>query len=149
MTFIENEKIYIDKGNLTNFVLWPIPENLDDWIVIDFEHEYNYVGKTYNAVTREFYNTPLTDAKLREEFKAEREATVASLTVEFDGKTFDADEESQNRMLRPIAALQNDTDTWLWVLTDNTVVHLTRPQFIAVLTLAGKAQTAVWVQEEA
>ncbi len=82
----------------------------------------------------------------RNEFKSNREEIVAKLTVEYDGMTLDADENSQNRMLRPIAALQNDTDTWMWVLTDNTVVQLTKPQFIAVLTLAGTAQSAVWVQ---
>lgn len=82
----------------------------------------------------------------RSVFKREREQMVAKLTVTYESMIFDADEVSQNRMLRPIAALKNDTDTWLWVLTDNSVVYLTRPQFIAVLTLAGTAQTAVWVQ---
>ncbi len=85
--------------------------------------------------------------KERLDFKTTREETVAALTVEYQGMVFDANEESQNRMLRPIAALPNDTDTWLWVLADNTVVNLNKPQFIAVLTLSGAAQTAVWVQE--
>jgi hypothetical protein len=83
----------------------------------------------------------------RKLFKSNREKLVSKLTVEYGGMFFDADEVSQNRMLRPIAALQNDTDTWLWVLTNNSVVYLTRPQFIAVLTLAGKAQSNIWVQE--
>ena len=49
-------------------------------------------------------------AKSRSDFKATREAIVAALTVEFQGMVFDADEESQNRMVRPISALPNDTE---------------------------------------
>lgn len=144
--FLENEKVFVEKANLTNFVIWPIPENLDDWITLDFDPNFNYLGKTYSIETEEFYNTPLSDSQLREEFKANREELVKASTVEYEGMVFDADEESQNRMLRPIAVLQNDTDTWVWVLTDNTVVYLTRPQFIDVLALAGKKQSAVWIQ---
>lgn len=92
------------------------------------------------------YTPPLTAEGIREAFKFNRELQVEALTVEYEGMTFDANEEAQNRMLRPIACLQNDTDTWLWVLTDNTVVYLTRPQFIGALTLMGTAQTNVWVQ---
>jgi hypothetical protein len=88
----------------------------------------------------------IEEQEQRQIFKAAREELVRKLTVEYEGMIFDADEVSQNRMLRPIAALQNDTDTWMWVLTDNTVVQLTKPQFVAVLTLAGTAQSAVWVQ---
>lgn len=145
--FEENEKVFVEKANLTNFVVWPIPENLDDWIILDFDQSFSYIGKIYNIETEEFDNTPLSDSQLREEFKANREKLVKALTVEYDGMVFDANEDSQGRMLRPIAALQNDTDTWLWVLTDNTVVYLTRPQFIDVLTLAGTAQNALWVQQ--
>ena len=144
--FEENEKIFIEKDNLTNFVLWPIPENLDDWIILDFNQNFNYLGKTYNTDTGEFDNTPLSDIQVREKFKANRAKIVKALTVEYEGMVFDADEDSQGRMLRPIAALKNDIDTWIWVLTNNKVVYLTRPQFISVLTLAGTAQSAVWVQ---
>ncbi len=87
------------------------------------------------------------EKRSRAEFKANRQALLNNLTVEYDGMVFDADEESQSRMLRPIAALSNDSETQLWVLANNTVVHLTRPQFVEVLKLAGAAQTAIWVQE--
>ena len=82
----------------------------------------------------------------RIQFKEEREIAVGTSTVEYDGMVFDSGEVSQNRMLRPIAVLQNDTDTQMWVLHDNSVVYLKKYQFLAVLELAGLQQSSLWVQ---
>lgn len=87
-----------------------------------------------------------SDSQNREQFKAQRKSTLAKSSIILDGMEFDSDEESQSRLLRPIALLQNDVDTQLWVLKDNTTVLLNRPQFLAVLDLAVKQQTKLWVQ---
>jgi len=97
-------------------------------------------------VFEHIYQPVITKEDLRNEFTQERNDLLSKSTVEYQGMVFDSDEVSQNRMLRPIAVLQNDTDTQLWVLHDNTVVNLTKPQFIAVLALAGQQQTEMWVQ---
>lgn len=89
-----------------------------------------------------------TDEELREDFKRERAEIVANSTVVYNGMEFDADEVSQNRMLRPIAVLQHKPEgtTQKWFLTNNQSVHLVIDDFLAVLELAGVAQTDVWGQ---
>lgn len=87
-----------------------------------------------------------TDEELRQQFKLQRQQALDTATVEYQGMVFDADEESQNRMMRPILALPDDVTTQLWVLHDNSVVYLTKPQFKEVLALAGQKQTDIWVQ---
>ena len=92
------------------------------------------------------YIEPIDEKAVRNEFITTRTKILAKSTIEYEGMVFDSDETSQNRMLRPIAVLQNDTDTQMWVLHNNSVVYLTKPQFIAVLALAGQQQTDIWVQ---
>lgn len=81
----------------------------------------------------------------RTAFKADRAVKVDSLTVETGLGIFDADEQSQTRMSRAIAVMSN-TDTNLWVLADNTPVEVTKADLVEALILAGKAQSALWVQ---
>lgn len=83
--------------------------------------------------------------QVRAAFKADRAAKVNSLTVETSLGIFDADEQSQTRMSRAIAVM-SDTDTNLWILTDNTPVEVTKADLVEALILAGKAQSALWVQ---
>jgi|GEM_PF-3474981 len=87
----------------------------------------------------------LTEAQLRENFKRERSNLIAKLTVEVDGMVFDADEISRSRMADTIVGLESG-ETNLWVLADNTVVHLTKEKLKEVLRAIGAAQTALWVQ---
>ena len=76
-------------------------------------------------------------------FKTERAAKVENLTVEVDNMVFDGDEVSQARMARA-ALVMDDVETTVWVLTDNSVVDITKLQLINVLRLAGQKQTEIW-----
>lgn len=63
------------------------------------------------------------------------------------GKIFDADETSQTRMMRVLAAAdaigQPDT-SWSWVLADNTVATVTAAEMREALALAIQAQSDIW-----
>ncbi len=83
----------------------------------------------------------------REDFKEARRKAVATITVELDGQVFDGNEASQSRMARAILALADGEET-PWVLHDNTVITVTRDKLLAVLRLAGKRQTELWIPPE-
>lgn len=87
-----------------------------------------------------------TKAELdREVFKSERRDAVNAIKVEVDGKVFDGDERSQERMARALIGM-NDEETILWVLADNTPVSVSKAQLREALRLAGQRQTELWVQ---
>ena len=123
------------------------PDETDETAVV--AHDTAEMGKhVVNLTTGEvtdYIHVP-SKQEIRSKFTKSRGVALANSTVEYEGMVFDSDETSQNRMLRPITVLQNDIDTQLWVLHNNETVHLTRPQFIAVLSLAGQQQTSIWVQ---
>lgn len=83
----------------------------------------------------------------REDFKEDRRKAVAAITVELGGQVFDGNEASQNRMARAYLALAEGEET-PWVLHDNTVIAVTRDKLLAVLRLAGKRQTELWIPPE-
>lgn len=83
----------------------------------------------------------------RQDFKEQRRLAVAAITVELDGQVFDGNEASQNRIARAILALEDGQET-PWVLHDNTVITITRDKLVAVLRLAGKRQTELWIPPE-
>lgn len=87
---------------------------------------------------------PLTPDEITNVFKKERDAIIATHTVEFEGNTYHANEDSQNRLTRPVAGLDNDVDVRLWFTYDKQPVYLNKSQFRAILILAGDKQTAVW-----
>ena len=90
-------------------------------------------------------NPPKTEAQLREEWKAIREASVAAIKVTTQsGRTFDGDEISQGRMARAVTGM-DDMDTVIWVLADNTPIMATKAELKEALKLAGAAQAAIWV----
>jgi hypothetical protein len=140
--------IYLkDGGRVVGVVYGEAPGSSDHKGVM--EHPTAEIGKhkidPETLEVSDYIHVP-SEQEIRNEFKETRKNSLASSTVEFEGMVFDSDETSQNRMLRPISLLQNDTDTQVWVLNDNTVVNLTRPQFLGVLLLAGEQQTNMWVQ---
>lgn len=87
-----------------------------------------------------------TPEQAREKFKAARAALVAAIVVSVDGLPFDGDEDSQNRMARAVlvAQIAGLTST-IWTLANNTAVEVTVGQLQQALTLAGLAQSDVWV----
>ena len=86
-------------------------------------------------------------AAARENAKAARQVKVEAIKVTTAaGHTFDGDEVSQGRMARAIIALSTGlAPSTTWVLADNTAVQVTSTELIEALTLAGQAQTALWV----
>lgn len=50
----EFTKAYVEKANLSNVHVLPVPEDLENWIEIDFDPEFNYRGKVYNLETQTF-----------------------------------------------------------------------------------------------
>ena len=97
-------------------------------------------------------NQALTPEQLREQWKTERAAAVAAITVTTQaGNTFDGDEVSQGRMARAILALNASPagTTVTWVLADNSTIEAAPAELTEALALAGAAQAAIWVPEAA
>lgn len=82
----------------------------------------------------------------REQFKAQRTAIVDAIVVMVDGRAFNGDEISQNRMARAVIGMQAaGVPTINWTLADNTVIEATAAQLAQALALAGAAQADAWV----
>jgi hypothetical protein len=92
---------------------------------------------------REYRN--FTPEEIYNKNKVNRSELVSEITVTtLSGKTFDGDEDSQNRMARAISA-GNAGDTTGWKLADNTwEENITWEELREALLLAGQAQTAIW-----
>lgn len=84
-------------------------------------------------------------AEAIQEAKASKAMQVYELKVTVDGMEFDADEISQGRMARAVAASESPLETTLWKLADNTVAEVTAAQLKQALRLAGIAQTQIWM----
>lgn len=82
----------------------------------------------------------------RDELKAARQTQVDAITVSVNGKVFDGDETSQERMARAlrVADITGQTSC-TWVLHDNTAVTATKDELAQALALAMQAQGAMWV----
>ena len=79
------------------------------------------------------------------EAKSARPAQLAVLKVTTtSGLTFDADEISQDRMVRAISAL-SPLETIDWVLANNTCQSITREELQEALSLAIQEVTQIWV----
>lgn len=77
--------------------------------------------------------------------KQARYALVGAITVTTtSGNVFDGDENSQNRMARAIAGM-DDTDTMLWVLSDNQLITVNKTELREALRLSGIAMTTIWM----
>lgn len=72
-----------------------------------------------------------------------RDNEMASLTVEVDGYVLQADEASQNRMVRAILVLEKK-ETIQWVTADDELVMISREQLEQTLRKAVEAQTEIW-----
>lgn len=77
-------------------------------------------------------------------WKRGRQAAVDAITVTVDGKVFDGNEESQNRMARVIASADTMEQTAEWTLANNDAAIVTMAQLKQALALATEAQTAIW-----
>lgn len=104
------------------------------------EYQYNYI------------NMPLAEVGNDVERcyrKTVRGYLMDTLTVTTaTGKVFDADEASQTRMTRMLAAAEaigQPDASWSWVLADNTVATITAEEMREALTLAMQAQSDIWL----
>ncbi|OVZ20494.1 hypothetical protein CDO45_02100 [Pseudomonas aeruginosa] len=94
-------------------------------------------------------NSEKAKAIVRARFKRQRADAVAAITVTTArGWTFDGDEQSQTRMARSIASME-DGETITWVLADNSPADVTREELREALRLAGASQAALWVADGA
>lgn len=88
-----------------------------------------------------------TDEEIIEkEFVADkqiRDNEMTSLIVEVDGYVLQADEVSQNRMVRAILVLEKK-ETIQWVTADNELVMISKEQLEQALRKAVEAQTEIW-----
>lgn len=84
--------------------------------------------------------------RLREVWKAHRQAAVDAITVTVNGKVFDGDEVSQTRMARAIIGMQAaGVPAINWTLADNTVTQASVAELTEALVLAGQRQAELWV----
>ena len=75
--------------------------------------------------------------------KQVRDTEIASLTVEVDGYVLQADEVSQNRMVRAILVLEKQ-ETIQWVTANDELVMISKEQLEQALRKAVEAQTEIW-----
>ncbi|HBO1296531.1 TPA: hypothetical protein L4E95_001361 [Pseudomonas aeruginosa] len=92
-------------------------------------------------------NSEKAEAIARDRFKRQRADAVAAITVTTaSGQIFDGDEQSQTRMARSIAAMENG-EKITWILADNSPAEVTREELREALRLAGASQAALWVAD--
>ena len=75
--------------------------------------------------------------------KASRQLQLDNLHIVHNGKTFDANEASQGRIARNIAAMAAG-ETTTWVLHDNVLAAVTKEELQTVLAQAVAQTTTIW-----
>jgi hypothetical protein len=92
------------------------------------------------------FTAPAPIPPTRDDLKAQRQAAVNAITVIVNGKVFDGDETSQERMARALRVSDITGQTsCTWVLHDNTPVMVTRDELAQALSLSMQAQANLWV----
>ena len=80
--------------------------------------------------------------------KISKLSQIKSNTVKESGMTFDADEDSQNRIQRAITALTlNQGESIDWILSDNSVEEVSLDILKNVLEKSFTAQSNIWTKE--
>lgn len=123
----------IDKVNYTKAALWC---NSNKHYISKVDDEYVIISedvKTEEEIIEREFNRD----------KEIRTIEMSSLTVEVDGYVLQADEESQNRMVRAILVLQKK-ETIQWVTANNEFVMISKEQLEQALRKAVEAQTEIW-----
>lgn len=108
--------------------------------------EAGAIGDIYDGVT---FTTPV-HTPTRDELKAARQSAVdAILVTTSNGNVFNGDEVSQTRMARAVIAMnaqpQSPVPTINWTLANNQTVTITAAELTEALSLAGAAQSALWI----
>ena len=123
----------IDKANYTKAALW-------------CNGNKHYISKVNDEYVIVSEDVKTEEEIIESEFNRDKEIRtleMTSLTVEVDGYVLQADEESQNRMVRAILVLEKK-ETIQWVTADNELVMISREQLEQALRKAVEAQTEIW-----
>lgn len=88
---------------------------------------------------------PPGEQSLADKKRARQEKVDAIVVTTASGKSFDGNEEAQNRMARALAGMDN-TDVLPWVLADNRIADIDKRELREALRLAGQAQAALWIE---
>lgn len=108
-------------------------------------------GEAVTEYQYDYINIPLAEAGddvercYRKTVRANLMDTLTVTTA--SGKVFDADETSQTRMTRVLAAadaIGQPDASWSWVLADNTAATITVAEMREALALAMQAQSDIW-----
>ena len=84
----------------------------------------------------------VTLSKAKQVRKQEVDAIIVTTAA---GRSFDGNEDAQNRMARALLGL-GDADTMPWVLADNTIAQITKAELQEALRLSGTAMAELWVK---
>lgn len=89
----------------------------------------------------------LSEEQLLKQRKLERNKEISELTVEVNGKVFNADQTSQNRIQGAITHLElTGNGSKKWVLADNSVQDVTLDELKEAYTKALDIQDEVWIE---
>ena len=136
-----NTKTVDEAGNcIYDTRMWQWFDIYRQWVKGDKENEMLPLPLESDAVEE-------INKHFRAVFKDTRGHTVAKSTVEVDGLVYDADEVSQQRLVVAMLSAIDDEETTVWVLHDNSVTYLNRPQLQQVLRACTLQMSSIWVQE--
>lgn len=134
----------------------PTHEELKAWNFSEVTEKSNPIGdvvKPTNTASenedgkwyRNYDVRSYTDEERIKKAKQDREIAVKSIIITTaSNKSFDGNEEAQNRMARAIVGM-NAEDSINWVLADNTIASVSKAELQEALYLAGQEQAALWV----
>ena len=91
------------------------------------------------------FDTEELRVKLSYVYKNKRLNELKSLIVEYKGHQYQADEKSQNRMLKKIQTL-NDIEIVDWIILDNTKVKVTKQDLKYILKKADEKQSEIIIK---
>lgn len=115
-----------------------------EYIEVDkdsFEFDSNF---TYKIVNNEIIKSEITDSSyLSYKRKLLIQEIISKIEVEYNGKIYQGDESSQNRISKAINGLIDDLTTTEWKSKDNSWNVVTRIDLQQILFLACNEQTRI------
>lgn len=152
MYYLINRGTNIISGHSTdrsdNMIHFSVKKEVIDAMCEPCEEPYGY--KFENGKLGEFVeaesNPRLLDTTKYTKFR-ERESKISSLVVTIaSGKSFDADEKSQSRMLLALQTAQiTGQKTTRWKMADNAIQEITLEELKEALSLAANKMSEIFV----
>ena len=145
---LKTEGLTEEESPIWNGKILPLHKNLDKVAKDTDENYYEfYLDTPVDGIYQPdmVKTTEAVSSVALAKWKQDREDAVKDIKVTTtSGNTFDGDEESQTRMSRALASM-DDGETTTWVLADNSILDATKAELREALRLSGQAQTALWV----